>query len=284
LTPLSRRRPWLRCATTLTAVLGALTLGVAGTATAAPASGSVTHAYHPWADFMGSTVAAHEGGAAPSGGAVAPMVSGLPGDDVSTSQGTVDWTSVKNAGAKFAYIKATEGTGYRDPSFNSNYPNAYYAGLVRGAYHFARPDLSSGATQADYFADHGGAWSADGKTLPGAVDIEYNPYGAECYGLGQSAMTSWLHSFVNEYHSRTGRWAVIYTTFDWWRTCTGNTDATFATNDPLWITRWSTTVGTLPYGWSFYTFWQWAPSGALPGDQDVFNGDASRLTALANNT
>ena len=278
MTASSRLRPWLRYATALTAVLGAVTLGVTGTATAAPAS----PAYHPWADVMGSTIAAHEG-AAPSGG-LAPMVSGLPGDDVSNLQGTVNWTSVKNAGAKFAYIKATEGISYKDPSFNSNYPNAYYAGLVRGAYHFARPDVSGGAAQADYFAGHGGAWSADGQTLPGAIDIEYNPYGSECYGLSQSAMRSWLHSFVNEYHSRTGRWAVIYTTFDWWRTCTGNTDATFANNDPLWITRWSSSPGTLPYGWSFYTFWQWFPSGSLPGDQDVFNGDSSRLTALANNT
>jgi hypothetical protein len=46
------------------------------------------------------------------------------------------------------------------------------AGLIRGGYHFARPDVSSGATQANYFLAHGGGWSADGRTLPGALDIE----------------------------------------------------------------------------------------------------------------
>ena len=59
-------------------------------------------------------------------------------------------------------------------------------------------------------------------TLPGALDIEYNPYGAECYGLSLSAMRTWVSSFVNQYHAKTGRWAVVYTTTDWWTTCNGN--------------------------------------------------------------
>ena len=63
-------------------------------------------------------------------------------------------------------------------------------GLVRGAYHFALPDHSSGTAQAAWFATHGGAWSADNHTLPGALDIEYNPYGAACYGLSQAAMVA----------------------------------------------------------------------------------------------
>lgn len=32
-----------------------------------------------------------------------------PGIDVSRYQGTINWTSVRNAGIQFAYIKATEG-------------------------------------------------------------------------------------------------------------------------------------------------------------------------------
>lgn len=46
------------------------------------------------------------------------------------------------------------------------------AGLIRGAYHFAHPDTSTGAAQATFFAAHGGGWSADGITLPGAIDLE----------------------------------------------------------------------------------------------------------------
>jgi GH25 family lysozyme M1 (1,4-beta-N-acetylmuramidase) len=239
-------------------------------------SGPMTH---PELDHAGSTIAAHEG----TGFSPLAAPAGLPGHDVSHWQGAINWTTVRNQGAQFVYMKATEGTTYRDPNFNSNYPNSYRAGYVRGAYHFALPDRSSGAAQANWFADHGGAWSADNQTLPGALDIEYNPYGASCYGLSQASMRSWLSSFINQYHARTGRWAVIYTTTDWWTTCTGNYSG-FAANNPLWIARWSSTVGTLPAGWGFYTFWQWDDAGTFPGDQDVFNGARARLTALANNT
>ena len=39
----------------------------------------------------------------------------------------------------------------------------------------AQPHAMPGSTQADYFVNHGGGWSADGKTLPPAIDLEYNP-------------------------------------------------------------------------------------------------------------
>ncbi|CAM5505972.1 hypothetical protein SVIOM74S_04610 [Streptomyces violarus] len=70
--------------------------------------------------------------------------------------------------------------------------------MVRGAYHFATPDTAGGAAQADYFVDHGGGWSKDGKTLPGVLDIEYNPYGATCYGRTHSQMVSWIRSFLGQ--------------------------------------------------------------------------------------
>ncbi|KAG8700521.1 hypothetical protein FRC09_005912 [Ceratobasidium sp. 395] len=138
------------------------------------------------------------------------------GIDVSSYQGNVDWAAQKSAGITFTYIKATEGTGYTNSYFSSQYSGSYNAGIIRGAYHFARPDVSTGATQADYFVAHGGGWSADGKTLPGALDIEYNPYGATCYGLSAASMVSWIKSFSDQYRAKTGRYPTIYTTTDWW--------------------------------------------------------------------
>ncbi|MBV1851343.1 GH25 family lysozyme [Catellatospora tritici] len=216
-------------------------------------------------------------------GATPAQAATTAGVDVSHYQGSINWTSVRNAGIQWAYIKATEGTSYKDPMFNTNYPAAYYAGVIRGAYHFARPDASSGATQAGYFASNGGAWSADNLTLPGALDLE-----GGCYGKTQSAMRTWIADFINTYHSRTGRWAVLYTTTSWWTTCTGNYSG-FAANNPLWIARWSSSVGTLPAGWPTWTCWQYTSSGSVSGisgavDRDYFNGDRSRLLALANNT
>ena len=135
------------------------------------------------------------------------------GIDVSHYQGEVNWPAVAEAGVRFAFIKATEGTSYKDPNFNANYVNAYNAGVIRGAYHFARPNISAGSTQANYLASNGGAWSADSRTLPAALDLEGNPYsGGYCYGLSTTGMRNWVQDFLNTYRSRTGRYAVTSAT------------------------------------------------------------------------
>jgi GH25 family lysozyme M1 (1,4-beta-N-acetylmuramidase) len=236
---------------------------------------------HPAQDSMGTITREHGGGhngdAFPA--AITPAVAGLPGIDVSSYQGNLNWASIAPH-IDFAYAKATEGTYYTNPDFTNQYEGPYDQGVIRGAYHFGIPDNSTGATQADYFVSHGGGWSADGLTLPGALDIEYNPYGAECYGLTKAQMTSWIWDFVNEYAYDTGVYPVIYSTYDWWSTCTSSAPG-FASYDPFWIADYSSSAGTLPAGYSYYTFWQYADSGSEPGDQDVFNGAYSRLQALA---
>lgn len=80
------------------------------------------------------------------------------GHDVSSHQRNVKWPDARKKGARFVYVKATESTGYRNPYFAGQYSGARKAGLIRGAYHFARPDRSSGAEQAAYFVRHGGGW------------------------------------------------------------------------------------------------------------------------------
>jgi hypothetical protein len=106
------------------------------------------------------------------------------GIDVSGFQPNVNWATVKANGISFAFIKATEGTSefifpalfllfklkfsliaFISSSFSSQYTGATNAGLIRGAYHFAHPDSSSGAAQAKFFLAHGGGWSADGRFI-----------------------------------------------------------------------------------------------------------------------
>ncbi|KAF8650927.1 hypothetical protein AX16_005025 [Volvariella volvacea WC 439] len=193
---------------------------------------------------------------------------GVPGIDVSSWQGNVNWNTVRSNGVQWAYIKATEGTGYKNPYFSSQYTGATNAGLIRGSYHFALPDRSSGAAQATYFATNGGGWSADGITLPGALDVECK--------LLLVLGVALIRDFSNTYRSRTGRYPVIYTTTDWWRTCTGNNNS-FGSNNPLWIARYASAIGTLPAGWSYTSFWQYADSGPNPGDQNIWNGDLAGL-------
>jgi len=202
------------------------------------------------------------------------------GIDVSGFQPNVDWKTVKANGISFAYIKATEGTTFTSGEFSSQYTGAADAGLLRGAYHFAHPDSASGAEQAKYFLAHGGGWSKDGITLPGALDIENNPSGAQCYGISQSAMVAFIKDFVDTYYAKTTRFPVIYTTTNFWQTCTGDSKA-FGTTSPLWIAHFASSPGPLPSGWSTYTFWQSSDNAAPnPGDADEFNGDAKQLMKI----
>ncbi|MGW2486869.1 lysozyme [Streptomyces sp. NPDC001606] len=256
----------------LTALLTALALALPGTSAQAAAKPSRGSAY------MGMGVLAHDGR---KGTATPASVTQTEGVDVSAYQGNVAWSTLYGSGVRWAYVKATEGTYYTNPSFAQQYNGSYNVGMIRGSYHFATPDTTSGATQASYFVSHGGGWSQDGKTLPGALDIEWNPYGAACYGKTASQMVSWIADFVTTYKSLTSRYPVIYTAYSWWSQCTGNYGG-FATNDPLWIARYATDPGTLPAGWSYYTMWQYTSSGPTVGDHDKFNGALDRVQALAN--
>lgn len=255
------------------AVTSLLSLACAGAflfSTPAQASPSPEREDHA----MGSQIRKHEGGDLnPSPRMPADTVQGI---DVSGHQGEVDWAGQWDAGNRFAYVKATEGTGYVNEYFAQQYNGSYDVGMIRGAYHFALPDSSSGADQANYFVDNGGGWTADGKTLPGALDMEYNPYGDTCYGMSGDELTNWIADFSSTYHERTGRYPTIYTSTSWWTQC-GVGD--FSADHPLWIARYADSPGSLPPNWSVHTFWQYTDS---PLDTNQFNGAYDRLEALAN--
>ncbi|MFC7626039.1 GH25 family lysozyme [Microlunatus sp. GCM10028923] len=206
-----------------------------------------------------------------------PAVLGI---DVSGHNENVDWAKHRADGKRFAYIKATEGSTFQSSKFSAQYTDSYYAGYVRGAYHFARPDGKPGDVQADFFVDHGGSWSADGQTLPGVLDIE-GPYFDfdECWGLTPDQMVTWIRAFTTRYVERTGRQAVIYTGYYWWEKCTGNS-AAFGETNPLWLAAWRTTPPEkIPAGWSGgWTFWQYTDT---PLDQNRYAGDYPQLQEYA---
>jgi GH25 family lysozyme M1 (1,4-beta-N-acetylmuramidase) len=230
---------------------------------------------------MGSQIRKHEGTAQmpktvnPADIGIQATVAGI---DVSGYQGNVDWAAQWNAGKRFVWTKATEGTGYTNPYFDQQYSGSYNQGFIRGAYHFALPNNSSGATQANYFSNNGGGWSGDGKTLPGALDMEYNPYGATCYGLSKASMTAWIKSFSDTYKARWSKYPAIYTSTSWWDQCVG---ASFSSTNPLWVARYASAVGALPFDWGNFTVWQYSSS---PIDQDTWNGAYDRLVVFATNS
>src|SRR5690242_1256005 len=53
--------------------------------------------------------------------APASAVGGIKGMGVSSHQGNVNWSEAWRNGARFAYVKATEGTGYTNPYFTQQY-------------------------------------------------------------------------------------------------------------------------------------------------------------------
>jgi GH25 family lysozyme M1 (1,4-beta-N-acetylmuramidase) len=280
--------------------VAASVLGVAASAASADTTGSSTTApssavTHPEQDTMGSGIRAHEGAAMAASSRASATSRGLSfataaaplvlGHDVSNWQPNINWTATAAAGAKFVYIKATEGTNFRNPIFAPQYIGSYLAGIIRGAYTFALPDRSSGATQANFFVDNGGGWSADGMTMPPMLDLEYNPYGPTCYGLTPAQMVAWVRDFSNTVKARTGIYPVIYTSAYYWNMCTGS-NATFGATNPLFIAYYPyvrsplQSPGPMPAGWAYQSIWQYSDSGTFPGDADVWNGTMAQLKAF----
>ncbi|WP_162297129.1 GH25 family lysozyme [Sporolactobacillus pectinivorans] len=101
----------------------------------------------------------------------------MKGIDVSNWQGTVDWERVAAAGYSFAFIKASQGASYADPTFKRNVSGAHKAGLKIGGYHFANFfDPASAQKEARYF------WSiVKGQPLDLALmlDLEVNHAGGQ---------------------------------------------------------------------------------------------------------
>ncbi|HYZ52581.1 MAG TPA: GH25 family lysozyme [Streptosporangiaceae bacterium] len=192
----------------------------------------------------------------------------------------IDWTQVAGAGYKFAAIKATEGNYYTNPYYASDMAAAMAAGLYVAGYHFAIPNVGTAVGQADYAMQNAGYGTPSGPTLPLELDIEYGPssdHTNECYGLTPSQMVSWISAFDSEVQRLTGQLPIIYTTADWWDTCTG--DSTAFSSDPLWVAAYSVSSPPLPAGWPGWTLWQYTSAGTVPGIATTGEVDISYVNA-----
>lgn len=192
----------------------------------------------------------------------------VKGFDISHWQGTVDFAAAYKGGLRLVYIKATEGETNIDDDYSSHHSGARKAGFITGAYHFAHGG-SSAVKQADHFLAHGGDWSKDGKTLPGMLDLE-----------GDCTSVSWIKEFSDRYHSKTGRYPVLYSSPAWWKDCTKDSKA-FAKTNQLMMACWNDKPCDPQGGWSKYTIWQKEKKNQYGGDSDVFNGSMDQLKKFA---
>ena len=152
--------------------------------------------------------------------AAAPALSNMPrgveltegeslGIDVSSHQKTINWGAVADSGVSFAYIKATEGTGYTDPKFAANWEGATKNGITPGAYHYFTL-CSPGADQARDFLK---AAPPDSSALPPALDLEFD---GACEKRPEAEhANAEVEAFVNAVEKAWGRKLVVYSSKEW---------------------------------------------------------------------
>jgi GH25 family lysozyme M1 (1,4-beta-N-acetylmuramidase) len=150
-----------------------------------------------------------------------------------------------------------------------------HAGLVRGAYHFARPqkgrDPKAEAKEFLQLVSKAGGFQ-DGDLLP-VLDIE--AFG-KAGGLTAAQTHAWARGFVEEIHARVGHRPIIYTGH-FWREDMGNpagADANFGC--PLWLAVYREEVpqDLVPKAWAkqSYAIHQHTQTGTcagVPGHVDL---------------
>lgn len=218
------------------------------------------------------------------------------GIDVAHYQGAPNWQTVKDQSAvEFAICKATESTSIVDARFNHNWTGIKNAGLVRGAYHFAR--LKNNPTdEANHFVNTVGNLSFDTQDLL-ALDIEDDSLKTTMFGKD---FTDWVITWLERVEASTGKIPIIYTGGPYWTSRVGTMDpATSAKLEKyhLWLSAYvKNPTPYIPKPWKAskgWTIWQKsggvAASGELPlrvpgitglVDQNVFNGTVEEFKAL----
>lgn len=178
----------------------------------------------------------------------------VKGIDVSNNNGSIDWSKVKKDGYQFAYIKASEGTNFKDTLFGSNVEKAKKAGIHTGAYHFGRPSGSpdDGEEEAKLFISM--MDKADTDLLP-ALDLEATKLNTE-----QTA--KWVDSFISYVKKQTGKDVIIYTGLWFVDQYQGLSEK--LSKYPLWVSYYKESAPP-DNGWDNWTIWQYTSKGDVSG-------------------
>ena len=203
-------------------------------------------------------------------GRSSPTSLAVHGVDVSRWQGDIDWDVLRQQGANFAYIKATDGGDHIDPMFKTNWARARAAGMKHGAYHFFYWCRTAGE-QADWFIRN---VPREAGALPPVIDVEYNHDSSCKMRLSRDRILEKIKVFADllerHYHQR----PIIYTAPDFYK---DNLEG-----ELLQYPFWLRSVAAHPmkvYPGRKWLFWQYSGSGLSQGvqgkvDLNVFNGSA----------
>lgn len=169
------------------------------------------------------------------------------------ARGAINWQAVKASGIVGVVVKATQGTTYVDPYFNSNINGAAAQGFPEGvgAYHFAELASTQDANaEADWFVTH-----IQGTGIQYAVlDLESNPANLSIDQLTEAART-----FIAYVKLRLGIKVLIYCNLDYFK---NRLNVSGVGADGTWLAEYhSEALGPdAPC-----VMWQFTDSGSVPG-------------------
>ncbi len=191
----------------------------------------------------------------------------IVGLDLSAHNGVADFDSVAAAGVDFVYLKASEGSSFRDPAFIRNYVAARRTPLAIGAYHYFRFDRD-GISQADNLLN---ALKDLRLDLPLAVDVEE-------WHNDATVPTDLVVERLNAMLSRlrdAGHRVIVYTNKN------GHSRFLRDLDVELWICSFTSP----PIGRTDWRLWQHSHISRIPGvsgfvDMDTFNGTREEWEAF----
>ena len=186
----------------------------------------------------------------------------MKGIDISHYQneaGKIDWDKVKASEYKFCFVKCTEGVTYRDRFYQENKAGARKAGLVFGAYHFART-TNDPVREADHFCDNVGDLKTGEIVI---LDFEVD---------GHADPVGWCLKWLKKVEERLGFKPLLYTnearvkSLNWKRVVDGNYG--------LWVAKYASQLIYVPHTlqrkpvsdeWPFWAIWQFSSRAKVPG-------------------
>ena len=192
------------------------------------------------------------------------------GLDVSEYQGEISWSYVDTLEQKypidFVFIRATVGRDRKDFQFKRNWIGAKENKMIRGAYHYYRPNENS-IEQADLFIKTVTLQKGD---LPPVLDIEKLPKNQSLDSL-KKGLKRWLLRVENHYKVR----PIIYTGERYYSDFLKEEFGEYL----FWIANYNFYREKIEDDW---LFWQFTEKATVPGirktvDVNIYNGDLQQL-------
>ncbi|MCW1147821.1 glycoside hydrolase family 25 protein [Flavobacterium lacisediminis] len=192
------------------------------------------------------------------------------GFDVSEYQSEIDWEQTyhidESFELSFVFIRATAGKNKTDKRFKENWKASKDRELIRGAYHYYRPNENSIA-QAENFIKNVKLEKGD---LPPVLDIEKLPKSQSIDSL-KVGLRRWLKKVEKHYKVK----PIIYSGESYYTDFLKEEFSDY----PLWIANYNFWRNHLEDDWLFWQFTEKAQIQGIEGmvDVNVFNGNKNKL-------